>query len=96
MKDLSKKNLLSDKVGIEASIISKKKKLRKMVHSIQLNYAYNPPKKYRGSILDGRNITYEIIPDADFKFFITANINTRAKRRFKEYKKQYKKISFSS
>ena len=45
-----------------------------MVHSFQLNFAYNPPKKYNGSCLDGRDITYKIVPDADFKFYITANI----------------------
>ena len=94
MRDLSKKSLLSDKVGTEASIISQNKKLRKIVHLIQLNYAYNPPKKYKGSCLDGRDITYNIIPDADFKFYITANITTRAKRRFKELKAINKKITY--
>jgi len=29
-----------------------------------------------------------------FKFFITASVETRAKRRFKEYKKLKKRISF--
>ena len=72
--DLSNKNLLSNEVGIEASIIAKQKKIRKLVHYFQLNFAYNPPKKYKGSCLDGRDITYKIIPDADFKFYITANI----------------------
>ena len=94
MRDLSKNSLLSDKVGTEASIISQNKKLRKIVHSIQLNYGYNPPRKYRGSCLDGRDITYNIIPDADFKFYITANINTRAKRRFKELNTLNKKITY--
>ena len=94
MKDLSKKSLLSDKGGTEASIISQNKKLRKIVHLIQLNYAYNPPKKYKGSCLDGRDITYKIIPDADFKFYITANIKTRAFRRYKELKAIGKKISY--
>ena len=94
MKDLSKKSLLSDKVGTEASIISKNKKIRKIVHLIQLNYAYNPPIKYKGSCLDGRDITYNIIPDADFKFYITANITTRAKRRFKELNELNKKITY--
>ena len=94
MRDLSKKSLLSDKVGTEASIISQNKKLRKIVHLIQLNYAYNPPKKYKGSCLDGRDITYNIIPDADFKFYITANIATRAKRRFKELNELNKKITY--
>ncbi len=95
IKDLAKKNLLSNQVSTEASIISKKKTIRKMVHSFQLNFAYNPPKKYKGSCLDGRDITYKIIPDADFKFYITANIKTRAFRRYKELKRINKKISFS-
>ena len=86
IRDLNKKNLLSDKVGTEASIIAKNKRIRKLVHLFQVNCAYNPPKKYRGSILDGRDITYNIVPDADFKFFITANIKTRALRRYKELK----------
>ena len=70
------------------------KYIRKMVHSFQINFAYNPPKKYNGSCLDGRDITYKIIPDADFKFFITANLKTRALRRYKELKKLRKNISF--
>ena len=94
LKDLSKKKLLSDKIATEASVIAKKKVIRKLVHTFQLKIAYNPPQKFRGSCLDGRNITYEIIPDADFKFYITANVNTRALRRFKELKTFNKKIKF--
>ena len=94
IKDLSKKILLSNNVGTEASIISKEKKIRKIVHNFQLHYAYNPPKKYDGSCLDGRDITYKIVPDADFKFFITANIKTRALRRYKELKALNKSITF--
>ena len=94
IKDLSDNNLLSDEVGTEASIISKIKSIRKMVHSFQINFAYNPPKKYKGSCLDGRDITYNIIPDADFKFYITANVKTRASRRFKELKRLKKKITY--
>ena len=95
VKDLTNIYLLSDEVGTEASIISKIKSIRKMVHSFQINYAYNPPKKYQGSCLDGRDITYNIIPDADFKFYITANLKTRALRRFKELKDLKKKITYA-
>ena len=95
MIDLGNKELLSDKVGIEASIISKNKKIRNLVHSFQINCAYSPPRKYNGSCLDGRDITYKIVPDAEFKFFITANIKTRANRRFKELKKIKKNITYS-
>ncbi len=95
IKDLNNKNLLSDEVGTEASIIAKNKKIRKLIHSFQTNFAYNPPKKYDGSCLDGRDITYNIVPDADFKFFITANVKTRAMRRYKELKNLKKSVTFN-
>ncbi len=96
IKNIQNKNLLSDEVGVEASSIDKDKNIRKLVHSFQINCAYNPPKKFYGSCLDGRDITYKIIPDADFKFFITANSKIRAKRRFKELKKLKKKVSYQT
>ena len=95
IKDLQNKELLSDEVGICASTIAKNKKIRNLVHNFQVKSAYHPPKKYNGSCLDGRDITYKIIPDANFKFFITADIKTRALRRYKELKQLKKKISFN-
>jgi len=95
IKDLENIELISDKVGTEASIISKDIKIRKLVHSFQINFAYNPPKKFNGSCLDGRDITYNIVPDAEFKFFITANLKTRALRRFKELKNLNSDITFA-
>ena len=95
IKDLKNKDLLSDEVATIASIIAKDKKIRKLVHAFQIKCAYYPPKKYNGSCLDGRDITYKIIPDADFKFFITANTKTRALRRYKELRGSNKTISFN-
>ena len=94
IKNLTNKDLLSNQVAIEASKIAKQKSIRRLVHSFQINFAYNPPKKYKGSCLDGRDITYKIVPDADFKFYITANIKTRAYRRYKELRSMGKKISY--
>jgi len=94
IKELDNKKLLPNEIGTEASIISKDKKIRKLVHNFQINCAYNPPKKYAGSCLDGRDITYKIMPDANFKFFINANVKVRAARRFKELKVLNKKITF--
>ena len=94
LKNLQNKKLLSDEVGTEASYIAKDKYIRKLVHSFQINCAYNPPKKFNGSCLDGRDITYKIIPDADLKFFITANLKVRARRRYQELKKLKKKVSY--
>lgn len=92
--DLTNKKLLSNKIGVIASKVAKDKKIRKLVYNFQIKCAYNFPKKYNGSCLDGRDITYKIVPDAEFKFFITANIKTRAMRRYKELKKLGKKVNY--
>ena len=84
IKNLQNKKLLSDKIAISASLLAKDKKIRKIVHKFQLKCAYNPPKKYAGSCLDGRDICSVVVPDADVKLFITANLKTRAMRRYKE------------
>ena len=94
IKELQNRRLLTDKVATAASIIAKDKKIRKLVHKFQLKCAYNPPKKYKGSCLDGRDICSVIVPDADIKFFITANIKTRAIRRFKELQSKKVDITF--
>ena len=94
IKDLASKRLLSDKVATVASEIAKDKHVRKLVYSFQSKCAYNPPKKYKGSCLDGRDICTVIVPDADIKLFITANLKTRVLRRFKELKVKNKKITY--
>ena len=95
IKDLENKKLLSNKIALEASMIAKKKYIRSLIHSFQINLAYNPPQKYKGSCLDGRDITYNIMPDADFKFFVTANLKTRARRRYKELKSLNNRVTYS-
>ena len=94
IKDLTSKKLLSDKVATVASEIAKDKHVRKLVYSFQSKCAYNPPKKYKGSCLDGRDICTVIVPDADIKLFITANLKTRVLRRYKELKAKNKKITY--
>ena len=95
LKKLQIKKLLNEDIGMQASIIAKKKFIRKIVYNLQIKSAYDPPKKYNGSCLDGRDITYKIVPDADFKFFITAKLSIRAKRRFLEMKKNKKKVKYA-
>ena len=95
MANLKSKELLSNEVAISASIIAKDKKIRDIVHKFQQKCAYQPPNRYKGSVLDGRDIITVQVKDAMFKFFITASLKTRAKRRYDEYKKLNKKISFN-
>ena len=91
---LQNKSLLSNEVALSASIIAKDKKIRDIVHEFQQKCAYNPPQKYKGSVLDGRDIITIQVKDAMFKFYITANLKVRVKRRFNEYKKLNKKITY--
>ena len=95
ISSLDNKKLNTDEVAIIASIIAKDKKIRKLVNVFQLKCAYNPPKKYAGSCLDGRDICSVIVPDADVKLFITANLKTRALRRYKELKSLNKKVLYN-
>ncbi len=92
--DLNSKLLLNDEVATEASVIAKDKRIREIVKNFQTKCAYNPPKKFSGSVLDGRDITSVIMKDAKLKFYITANLKVRAKRRFNEFKKLKKKTTY--
>ena len=91
---LKSKRLLSNDVAISASEIAKDKKIREIVHKFQQKCAYHPPKRYNGSVLDGRDIITVQMKDAMFKFFITASLTERAKRRFKEYKNLKSEITY--
>ena len=93
-KDLDKKELLNDNVAVSASIIAKNFEIRKIIKKFQLKCAFNPPRNFVGSVLDGRDITSVIMKKAMFKFYITANLKIRAKRRHLEFKKLKKKISY--
>ena len=94
LKKLNNKRLIDDKVAQITSQISKYPRLRKCVFSFQREIAYNIPKGFSGSILNGRDITHRIIPDATFKFYVTASIFERSRRRYKELKKLGRKITF--
>ena len=94
IKDLQDRKLLTEDVANSASIISKSKIIRNIVHKFQQKCAYSPPSKFAGSVLDGRDIITVQMKDAKFKFFITASVKIRAKRRYKEYKSLNKKITY--
>ena len=95
LKDLKNKRLIDDKVAQVTSKISSNVGLRKIVFNFQKRIAYNIPKGYKGSVLNGRDITHNIVPDATFKFYVTASIFERSRRRYRELKKLRKKISLS-
>lgn len=76
--DVSNKIRLN-KVSDICSIIAPYQKCRKFVLNIQRNSA----KKF-DLIMEGRDITSHVLPNAKFRFFLDANIDVRAKRRYDE------------
>ena len=87
--ELNKKALRSEETAKLASFIATYPKLREILNFKQKEFIDINKTKFPGCILDGRDIGTKILPDADFKFFIDASIDIRAKRRLLE-----KNISF--
>ncbi len=50
--------------------------------------------KEQSVVMDGRDIGLCVLPDADYKFFLTASLEERARRRAKELVKQGYKVDF--
>ncbi|WP_288862622.1 (d)CMP kinase [uncultured Sneathia sp.] len=74
--DVSKKIRTND-ISKKASDISKIKEVREYMVDLQRKIS-----KSHSVILDGRDISTVVFPNADFKIFLTASVEVRAKRRF--------------
>ena len=49
----------------------------------------------RGAVLNGRDITTVVFPDATFKFFLTADASERAQRRFREEQANHRETTLA-
>ena len=96
VNNLEPEILKQDIYGNFASRIGKLDFVRNKLKKIQLEFVENMINKEGGCILDGRDIGTEILPNADFKFYIDAPIETRAKRRFKQLYSTDSSIEFKN
>jgi CMP/dCMP kinase len=81
--------LKTDEVSQMTAQISAFPMVRAEVLEVQKEFIQNPPdlpggSAAKGSVLDGRDIGTVVCPDAPVKFFVTADAETRAFRRFRE------------
>tara|TARA_Y100001935_G_C17283168_1_gene498736 strand:+ start:747 stop:1400 length:654 start_codon:yes stop_codon:yes gene_type:complete len=85
-EDISLKlpTLKSDEVGKMASLIAGYKELRDILLQYQKEFAFKKHHNKKGVVLDGRDIGTVVLPEANLKFFVDANVETRAERRWKE------------
>jgi len=70
--------------GEAASIVSAVPEVRAALLALQRDFAAAPP----GAVLDGRDIGTVICPDATVKFFVTASLQARAERRYRELRER--------
>ncbi len=78
--------LTSNPIGNMASqVVSRIQAVRDALFEYQRTFPNRCAQNgYLGAVVDGRDIGSVIFPDAPIKFFVTAHIRTRAKRRFAE------------
>lgn len=92
VEDLANPRLRQERIGQAASIVSAFPEVRQALLEFQREFAHSR----QGAVLDGRDIGTVVCPDADFKFFITATLYARAKRRHKELQGQGIEVIFES
>jgi len=83
----------SDAVANLASKLAVLQPVRAKLLSLQRRFAESPPSG-KGAVLDGRDIGTVVLPEADRKFFIDANIDIRAHRRTKELRQSGQSVMF--
>ena len=80
LEDLNKAGLREPEVTNLSSKVAIIPEVRERLLSFQTEFSRDA----RGAILDGRDIGARVCPNADIKFYITASLEVRAKRRWIE------------
>ena len=78
-------------VSMAASHISAHRAVREKMVELQRKIA-----KSMSCVLDGRDIGTAVLPDANFKFFVTADSKVRAQRRYKELLERGQTVDFDA
>jgi len=73
------KEIRTTEISDNVSFIAKQPEVREHLVVLQRDIA-----EKQGVIMDGRDIGTVVLPDADYKFFLTASADERARRRFLE------------
>ena len=86
----------TEPVSAAASRIAGIAALRNELLALQRRFACFPPHGASGAILDGRDIGTVVCPDADVKFFVTASLEERARRRHAELVERGEDVSLTA
>ena len=78
-------------ISEHTSKIAKIKKIRNILKFFQISFS----KKHNKCIIEGRDISTEILPFSDIKFFFTCDLKNASKRRFQDLKKKNHNVKLS-
>ncbi|CAH1764988.1 14937_t:CDS:2 [Entrophospora sp. SA101] len=85
------KNILSQpEIGNLASQYAPIKELRLINYQLIRSLV-----KDKGFVVSGRDITFKVLPEAEIKIFLTADLATRAKRRYLQLQDENKKLTLA-
>jgi cytidylate kinase len=80
LRQLEGADLRSERMGEAASRVAVHPAVRRALLEFQRAFAMREP----GAVLDGRDIGTVIFPEAQVKFFVTASVEARAERRWRQ------------
>ena len=90
-KKLEKMKLHTQSISSMSAKIAKIKGVRKILKNYQLDFV----KKYKNCCIEGRDISTNILPNSDVKFYFVCNLNKASIRRYRELKKLNSKINLN-
>lgn len=93
--DRADPDLRTETTGKLASKVASDPAVRQALLEFQRRFAQQPPDGKAGAVLDGRDIGTVVCPDADAKLFVTASVEARAERRYKELAGRSEDVSLS-
>jgi len=92
--EIDQQKIRSSDIGKYASVIGSIPEVREILKKIQRQFKEKSTSD-NGIVVDGRDIGTVIFPNADVKFFISASIGERAKRRLNDFSQGNEKISYN-
>ena len=88
---LKKIKLHSPEISKHSAKIAKIKNVRNILKKYQLDFS----KKFKNCCIEGRDISTNILPNSDLKFFFKCNLNIASKRRYNDLKKTNHKYTWA-
>jgi cytidylate kinase len=90
LRQLEDPGLRSERAGEAASRVAVHLDVRRALLEFQRAFAMREP----GAVLDGRDIGTVIFPEAQAKFFVTASVEARAQRRWRQLSGQGEAVTY--